>query len=167
MIKKRFHKFELKSEENESQLIEFGRFTEENRKYLIFWDLPTIQGGDKNMKKLMLTLLVLCIIISFSGCDLQGGSLSAEQQKAVDNSIQFINNFSFAPKRYIDTSIVKIKNVTDDIRNSVFYEDKKIEKNAIGLTDWVITIGDTSDHAFANIVCDSDTFEVIGYIPID
>jgi hypothetical protein len=46
-------------------------------------------------------------------------------------------------------------------------KDSKVENNAVDSTDLIITIGDTSNHDFAIIVCDSNTYEVIGYIPIE
>ena len=89
------------------------------------------------------------------------------QKKAVDNSIEFIKNSSFTAKERIDTDIVKVENATDNTWKSVWHEDKPAEENAVDSTDWVITIGDMSNHDFAIIVCDSDTCEVIGHIPIE
>lgn len=119
------------------------------------------------MQKRLSAFFVLLLIISFSGCDARRGPLSAGQQKAVDNSIKFINNSSFTSKERIDTTIVKIENATDNTWKSVWNGDKQIDENSIDTTDWVIYIGDRSDHAFAVIVCDSSTFKVIGYIPIE
>jgi len=119
------------------------------------------------MKRLFVILIILLAIVSLGGCALKDSPLPAVQQKAVANCVEFISNSSFTSKEHMDTDIVKIENVTDNTWESVWSEEKYIDKNAIDLTDWIITIGDTSAHDFAIIVCDSDTCEVIGYIPID
>jgi uncharacterized protein YcfL len=119
------------------------------------------------MKKLLTLFLLVLICSSFTGCNSKGSSLSVNQRKAVDNSVEFISNSSFTSQDRIDTDIIEIKNATENTWKSVWYEGSKIEENAIELNDWVITIGSTSDHGFAIIVCDSNNYEVIGYIPID
>jgi predicted metalloprotease len=123
------------------------------------------------MKKVLITLLVLLISISFIGCDSKQNSktssLSEGQQKSVDNCIEYIRNSSFTSKDHIDTSIIKIESATENTWKSVWSKDSKIEEKTIDLTDWIITIGNTSGHNFAIIVCDSNNYKVIGYIPID
>ena len=119
------------------------------------------------MKRCITTFLILLLIILFNGCNSDGSALSAEQQNAVDASIEFISNSSFTSKDKLDTDIIKIENATDQTWESVCNENKQIEQKSIDLSDWVITIGDTLYHDFAVIVIDSDTKEVIGYIPID
>ncbi|MFH5834657.1 hypothetical protein ACHAL6_01110 [Proteiniclasticum sp. C24MP] len=93
--------------------------------------------------------------------------LSSEQQKAVKNSIHFIENSEFASKDRIDTSIVTIQNADERTWENVWSMVAQVDKHAVDTTDWIITIGDRSGHDFARIVCDSDTYEVIGYIPIE
>lgn len=118
------------------------------------------------MKKVLVSLIILFSII-FVGCRSNMSTLSGEQQNAVKNNIEFIKKSSFASKSRMDTEIVKFENATKDTWDFVFTEDNsKIAEAAVDLTDWVITIGDTSEHDFAVIVCDSSTHEVIGYIPI-
>ena len=34
-------------------------------------------------------------------------------------------------------------------------------------TDWAVTLGDTSGHDFAILLCDSETLAVLGYVPIE
>ena len=94
-------------------------------------------------------------------------SLSSEQQKAVQNSIDFIENSEFTSKDRIDPNIVTIKNADERTWELVYLENGKADEYAVDATDWIITIGDRSGHDFARIVCDSDTFEVIGYVPIE
>lgn len=43
----------------------------------------------------------------------------------------------------------------------------KGKEDLLDTSDLIYTIRDTSGHNFTNIVCDSETNEVIGYIPID
>jgi hypothetical protein len=122
------------------------------------------------MKRLLSTFLVLFIAISLVGCDskesFKKSSFSADKQKAIQNSIEFIRNSSFTQKYRINTNIIKIENVTENDWESVWYENSSVEKSAIDLTDWIIIIGNTSGHDFAVIVCDSSTYKVIGYMPI-
>lgn len=120
------------------------------------------------MKKLLLALIILLYAISNIGCTSNTNSLTEGQEKAVKNSIKFIKKSSFTAKNHIDTKIIKIANVTEEYRRAVRNNNSIVEENKIDLTDWIITIGDIyDDHNFANIVCDSSTYEVIGYIPID
>jgi uncharacterized protein YejL (UPF0352 family) len=44
------------------------------------------------MKKVVTPILIILIAISFMGCNLKKNSLAEEQQKAIDNSIEFIKN---------------------------------------------------------------------------
>lgn len=94
-------------------------------------------------------------------------SLSPEQQKAVDNSIDFIESSEFASKDRIDTSMITIKNADERTWEFVYLDNAKADETSVDSTDWIITIGDRSGHDFARIVCDRDTFEVIGYMPIE
>jgi len=119
------------------------------------------------MKRVLITFLILINVILFAGCGLRGSSLTKEQRKAVDNCIEFINNSSFTQKDRIDTDIIKIENATENTWKYARYENSSRKKNDVDLTDWVITIGDTSFHDFAVIICESDTYKVIGYTPID
>lgn len=97
----------------------------------------------------------------------KGDSLYAKQQKAIASSLEFIGNSSLAARGHINTDIIKIENATDKTWEAVMYKGKQVEQKSIDLSDWVITIGDTSYFDFAIIVSDSYTSEVIGYIPID
>ena len=119
------------------------------------------------MKRLLITVLAILTGISFVGCDSKESSLSAGQRKAVDNSLEYIGNPPFTSMGRIDTDIIKIENATENTWKSVWYENSQIKENGIDLNDWVITIGDTSFHNFACIVCDSNTYKVIGFIPIE
>lgn len=85
----------------------------------------------------------------------------------MNNSIDFIKNSEFDAKDRIDTSIITINNADEKTWEILYLENSKADKNSVDSTDWIITIGDRSGHDFTRIVCDSDTFEVIGHIPIE
>lgn len=119
------------------------------------------------MKKYLTITLILLMLFILFGCNSKKASLTPGQQKAVNNSINYIKNSSFAVKDRIDTDIITIKNANEKTWESVWSKGHKVDKNAVDSTDWIITIGDTSNHDFAIIVCDSNTYEVIGNIPID
>lgn len=87
-----------------------------------------------------------------------------EKDKAYQNCIKYIENSSFDRWKKINTIIVKSEKVTETTKGSVVIETGK--KELLDTTDLIYIIGDTSEHDFANIVCDSETKEVIGYIPI-
>lgn len=119
------------------------------------------------MKRLLITIFILFNFSIAIGCDSNKSSLSEDQKIAIENSIKYINKSSFSNKNRINTRIIEIKNVTEDYLRAVSNIESRVEENKVDLTDWIITIGNTTGHDFAFIVCDSSTYEVIGYIPID
>ncbi len=119
------------------------------------------------MKRLTLPLFVICLSIFLNGCNSQSMTFSEKQKKAVDNCIVYIINSSFTVKESIDTSIIKIDKASNSTWKSVWSGNNPVEENAIDVSDWIITIGDTSEHNFAILVCDGETSEVIGHIPIE
>ena len=119
------------------------------------------------MKRLFLTFLVLLIANLSIGCNSKENSLSKGQKEAVNNCIEYINNSTFTSKENIDTSIVKFENATDSTWEAVWNRGKRVDSNEIDSSDWIITIGDTSGFDFNILVCDSDIYNVIGYIPIE
>lgn len=118
------------------------------------------------MKRIFIIFIMIFSIVILSGCNTKKESFPEGQQKAIENSIVFIKNSAFSSKGKIDYKVVKIENATDKTGESVWNDAHKIEENMVDSTDWVITIGETSGHDFAVIVCDSETYEVVGYIPI-
>jgi len=119
------------------------------------------------MKRLFLTFLVLLIVNFSIGCNSKENSLSKGQKEAINNCIEYINNSAFTSKENIDTNIVKFDNATDNTWESVWFGGKQVVSNVIDSSDWIITIGDTSGFDFNIFVCNSDTYEVLGYIPIE
>ena len=100
------------------------------------------------MKKLLTLAFILWF--SFFSCAYEGNNnLWEKQQKAVRNSIYFINYSLSSVRDRIDKSMVRIEKVSDRSEN------------------WKITIGDTSGRDFAVVVCDADTGKVVGYIPTE
>lgn len=87
-----------------------------------------------------------------------------ENDKAYQNCIEYIENSSFDRWKKINTIIARAEKVTETIKESVVIDKGK--ESLLDTTDLIYIIGDTSEHDFANIVCDSETKEVIGYIPI-
>lgn len=111
----------------------------------------------------------ICLLMSFVlvGCTTDQDSLLSKQQKAVNNSIAYIKNSSFSSKDSINTKVISISLATESTWRSVWDKDSIVDESAIDSTDWVITIGESSGHDFAIIVCDSENSKVIGYKPID
>lgn len=92
---------------------------------------------------------------------------TADQKIAVDRCTEFIRASSFEAKDRINTKKIKMKEAGNTGSGTVYGEEGLLPENAVDPTDWVITIGETSGHDFAVVVCDSQTFEVLGYIPIE
>jgi predicted metalloprotease len=118
------------------------------------------------MKKIILAFVILLNICLLASCTTKDGTtLSEGQQKAVKNSIEFIKDTPYISVNKIDTSVIKIENATENTwKNVAIKSGEEVKENQIDLTDWVITIGNRSEGGFAVIICDSSTFEVIGYI---
>ena len=127
------------------------------------------------MKKYWIIPLALMLLFTLVGCSAKKASietdpqisLSSEQQKAVQNSIEYIKNSELASKDRIDTSLIKIDTAEENTWQSVYTNSGKAEESTVDTTDWIITLGDRSGFDFAVIVCDSTTSEVIGYMPIE
>jgi len=127
------------------------------------------------MKKYWIIPLALLILFTLVGCSGKKASietppqisLSSEQQKAVQNSIEYIKNSEFTSKDRIDTSLIKIDTAEENSWQSVYTDNGKAEESTVDTTDWIITLGDRFGFDFAVIVCDSTTTEVIGYMPIE
>ena len=127
------------------------------------------------MKKYWIIPLALMLLFTLVGCSAKKASietdpqisLSSEQQKAVQNSIEYIKNSELTSKDRIDTSLIKIDTAEENTWQSVYTNSGKAEESTVDTTDWIITLGDRSGFDFAVIVCDSTTSEVIGYMPME
>lgn len=115
-------------------------------------------------KAVVATLFVALVLY---GCSAQQSTMSAAQKKAVENSLVYISESDFSSKERIDKKRVEISSLTSGDLQFVWSENLQMEESALDTSDWVITIGDTSGHDFAVMICDSRTSEVLGYIPIE
>ncbi len=119
-------------------------------------------------RKIIITCSILLIVMLLGGCTETKNNVSKEQQDALNNCIEYIKNSSFDSKDRIDISVVSVKVLTEDMEDSVWVVVDRIEDyfEVEQPEHWVFTIGDTSGHDFAIMVCNSETSDVIGYIPI-
>ncbi len=94
--------------------------------------------------------------------------LPPEQQNAFNNCLEYIRQSSFDSKHAIDTKAVKARPLPEEPQDFV-----RIKAN--GPADsfarqpqrhWLFTIGKTDEHNFAQLVCESETEQAIGYIPV-
>lgn len=134
------------------------------------------------MKKLLIFISLLVSIISLVACEekpilkeakqstknLTEDSTDLENLKndqKYQNCLEYINNSSFESWKSIDVDVVESKKLTETTKKYVSIE--KGNESLLDSSDLIYTIGDTFAHNFANVICDSQTNKVIGYIPID
>lgn len=68
-------------------------------------------------------------------------------------------------KDRVDTTLVSVAPVTQgDLAAAVCDEESAALLDG---TDWTVTLGDTSGHDYAVLLCDSETLAVLGYVPIE
>ncbi len=123
------------------------------------------EKGRKMIRKAAVAMLFAALVLS--GCSAQQSTMSATQKKAVENSLVYISESDFSFKDRINKKKFEIRSVTSGELQFVWNDDLQMEESALDTSDWVITIGDTSGHDFAVMICDSRTSEVLGYIPIE
>lgn len=116
-------------------------------------------------KTVTILLLILLFAFALHGC---GPNIPAHQREAYENCVAYIKNSSFSRKDFIDTGIVRIETLMEEQKDAVWVEVNGVEAyfSQEQPEHWLFTIGDTSGHDFAMLVCNSETGEVIGYIPI-
>lgn len=72
---------------------------------------------------------------------------------------------TFEQKDRVDTALVSIAQVTEgELAAAVSDEESAALLDG---TDWAVTLGDTSGHDYAVLLCDSETLSVLGYVPIE
>lgn len=72
---------------------------------------------------------------------------------------------TFEQKDRVDTTLVSVAPVTQgDLAAAVCDEESAALLDG---TDWMVTLGDTSGHDYAVLLCDSETLAVLGYVPIE
>lgn len=118
------------------------------------------------MKKNAVIIGLFAFLI-LNSCGIKENRMSDTQKEAVDNSLAYISESAFSAKDRIDKREIEISKVTSGDLKFIWNEDLKLKESSLDTSDWVITIGDTSGHDFAVMICDSKTSEVLGYIPIE
>lgn len=121
----------------------------------------------KKPGKTALFSIALAALLGFSACSPQTAGLTREAYgRAQENCAAFIGeHFS---QSYIDTGRKSAAPLLEEEKHAVFVVvDGPADYFAeTAGQHWVFTIGDTSGHQYAKIVC-SETGQVIGYIPIE
>lgn len=113
-----------------------------------------------------LCLLLLLAAALFAGC---APKIPAHQREAYENCLEYLKNSAFSRKDFIDTGIVRIETLKEEQKGAVWIDVNGVEEyfSQEQPEHWLFTIGDTSGHDFAMLVCNSETGSVIGYIPIE
>lgn len=88
-----------------------------------------------------------------------------KNEQKYQNCLKYIENSSFESWKTINIDIVESQKINETVKEYVSIEKGK--ELLLDSSDLIYTIGDTYAHNFANIVCDNETNEVIGYIPVD
>lgn len=118
------------------------------------------------MKKTAIVSGLLATFILI-GCGAPKIRMSEAQQEAVENSLAYIARSRFSSKDRMDKAQIQISTVTNGDLKLVWNEDLHLKESLLDTSDWVIRIGDPSGHDYAVMICDSETSEVLGYIPIE
>ena len=98
-------------------------------------------------------------------------SLESEpDQGAVDtlkaNCAAWLENSALEQRDRVDTGLVSVAPITQGDLAAAVCDDAEGQALLDG-TDWAVTLGDTSGHDFVVLLCDSQTLEVLGYVPIE
>ena len=98
-------------------------------------------------------------------------SLESEpDQGAVDtlkaNCAAWLENSALEQRDRVDTGLVSVATITQGDLAAAVCDDAEGQALLDG-TDWAVTLGDTSGRDFVVLLCDSQTLEVLGYVPIE
>lgn len=98
-------------------------------------------------------------------------SLESEpDQGAVDtlkaNCAAWLENSALEQRDRVDTGLVSVATITQGDLAAAVCDDAEGQALLDG-TDWAVTLGDTSGHDFVVLLCDSQTLEVLGYVPAE
>lgn len=95
---------------------------------------------------------------------------SESDQGAVDtlkaNCAAWLENSALEQRDRVDTGLVSVATITQGDLAAAVCDDAEGQALLDG-TDWAVTLGDTSGHDFVVLLCDSQTLEVLGYVPIE
>ena len=98
-------------------------------------------------------------------------SLESEpDQGAVDtlkaNCAAWLENSALEQRDRVDTGLASVATITQGDLAAAVCDDAEGQALLDG-TDWAVTLGDTSGHDFVVLLCDSQTLEVLGYVPTE
>lgn len=125
------------------------------------------------MKKLVLAIsLFFCLLLyscskNYVESDIESGKVDDDLQEAYLNCLKYISNSSFDRKSHMKANLVSVNDLTKEMYDSVWSTDGDVEILDINKNYLLFTIGDTSGNDFSKLVCDNETNDVIGYIPIE
>lgn len=81
------------------------------------------------------------------------------------NCAAWLADSTFDQKDRVDTTLVSVAPVTQgELAAAVCDEESAALLDG---TDWTVTLGDTSGHDYAVLLCDSETLAVLGYVPTE
>ena len=122
----------------------------------------------KILALLILTALWGGLLAGLSGCQLRNGSdnLDPAYRGAYEKCLEKLD--AFFPDKNVNKSMVTVRYLKEEEKDFVQLS-QDISKDYFAEHDerfWVFTIGNTSGYDFVQIVCDSRSEEVIGYLPV-
>ena len=95
---------------------------------------------------------------------------SESDQGAVDtlkaNCAAWLENSALEQRDRVDTGLASVATITQGDLAAAVCDDAEGQALLDG-TDWAVTLGDTSGHDFVVLLCDSQTLEVLGYVPTE
>lgn len=98
------------------------------------------------------------------------GLESEPDQGAVEtlkaNCAAWLANSALEQQDRVDTGLVSVAPITQGDLAAAVCDDAEGQALLDG-TDWAVTLGDTSGHDFVVLLCDSQTLQVLGYVPIE
>ena len=80
------------------------------------------------------------------------------------NCAAWLADSTFDQKDRVDTTLVSVAKVTEGDLAAAVCDDESAA--LLDGTDWAVTLGDTTGHDYAVLLCDSETLAVLGYVPI-
>ena len=118
------------------------------------------------MKKVVIIVLFVILFAYLYYCYNNPNLTPREkEEKSIASCQQFISNSEFTNKDSIDFSITMFEMIPPSLVENA----KKYSKSPslIDETDWIVTIGDTSNFDYCRLIVDSKTLRCVGYFPID
>lgn len=111
-------------------------------------------------------LALLCIIGLLTGCSGMSGASSLEQvyRPAYENCLEQLE--VLFPEKRVNSSFVTVRHLKEEEETHVVMLEGEAEDYFAEHPEhhWVFLIGKSSGYEFVQIVCNSTTNEVIGYL---